>query len=64
MSRKCPITNKGPQTGNKRSRSLQATRRSWGVNVQPFKVEVNGRMKTVHMSARAYRSLTKSQRGR
>lgn len=60
MARFCPVTGKGPLTGNNRSHSLRATRRTWGVNLQPFKIEVDGRVQTVRMSARAYRTLTKT----
>ncbi|MDY0100943.1 MAG: 50S ribosomal protein L28, partial [Bacilli bacterium] len=43
MARKCPVSGKGPMSGNKRSHSLRATRRRWGVNLQPFQVEVDGK---------------------
>lgn len=60
MSRVCPITGKGPATGNKRSHSLIATRRKWNVNLQTYQVEINGQPYRIKMSARAYRSLNKS----
>jgi len=60
MSRVCPITGKGPMTGNARSHSLIATRRRWNVNLQKYKIEIDGKPYTVRMSARAYRSLNKS----
>ncbi|MDR1697843.1 MAG: 50S ribosomal protein L28 [Erysipelotrichaceae bacterium] len=60
MSRKCPITNRGPMSGNNRSHSLRATRRKWNVNLQRFKIEVNGKTVVMKMSTRAYRSLTKA----
>ena len=60
MSRVCPITGKGPMSGNARSHSLIATRRRWNVNLQPYKIEINGKTYTIRMSARAYRSLNKS----
>ena len=60
MARHCPVTGKVPLSGNKRSHSLRATRRRWGVNLQNYKVEVDGKVQTVRMSARAYRSLNKS----
>ena len=41
MSRVCVVTGKGPVTGNKRSDSLRATRRSWNVNLQKVKVMVS-----------------------
>lgn len=59
MSRVCPVTGKAPLSGNNRSHSLRATRRKWNVNLQPYKVEVDGRVQTVRMSARAYRTLNK-----
>ncbi|MBO4737630.1 MAG: 50S ribosomal protein L28 [Bacilli bacterium] len=60
MSRKCPITGKGPMSGNNRSHSVRATRRRWNVNIQTYKVNINGKMVEVKMSARAYRTLNKS----
>lgn len=60
MSRKCPISGKGPLSGNSRSHSVLATRRRWNVNLQKYKININGEMVTVRMSARAYRSLNKS----
>ncbi len=59
MSRKCIVTGKGPQTGNTRSHSLQATRRRWNVNLQTVKVEIDGRLQKVAISARALRTLRK-----
>lgn len=60
MARYCPVSGKGPLSGNNRSHSLRATRRRWGVNLQNYQVEVDGKIQTVRMSARAYRSLNKS----
>ena len=60
MSRKCPITGKGPMSGNNRSHSVRATRRRWNVNIKTYKVNINGKMVEVKMSARAYRTLNKS----
>lgn len=60
MSRYCPVTGKGPLTGNNRSHSLRATRRRWGVNLQVYEVEVDGKVQKVRMSARAFRSLNKT----
>lgn len=62
MSRVCPVTGKGPLSGNKRSHSLIATRRRWNVNLQRVKVEVDGRVMTVRMSARAIKTLNKTQK--
>ncbi len=63
MSRVCPITGKGPLTGNNRSHSVRATRRVWNANLQKYRISINGKMVQVRMSARAYRSLTKSTKG-
>ncbi|HNY74239.1 MAG: 50S ribosomal protein L28 [Bacilli bacterium] len=60
MSRVCPVLGKGPLSGNNRSHSLRATRRRWNVNMQPYQVEIDGKVQTVRMSARAHRSLMKS----
>ena len=60
MSRYCPITGKGPLSGNTRSHSLRHTRRRWNVNLQKYKLEIDGQVVTVRMSARAYRTLQKS----
>lgn len=60
MSRVCPISGKGPMSGNNRSHSVRATRRRWNVNLQKFKLNIDGKMVEVRMSARAYRSLNKS----
>ena len=62
MSRICAVTGKGPLSGNNRSDSLRATRRRWNVNLQKVRVMVDGKEKTVRMSARPLRTL-KSQQG-
>lgn len=60
MSKYCPVTGKGPMSGNARSHSLRATRRRWNVNLQKYKVNIDGKMVEVRMSARAYRTLNKT----
>jgi len=60
MSKHCPISGKGPMTGNNRSHSLRATRRRWNVNLQKRTFEIDGKVVTVRMSNRAYRTLNKS----
>lgn len=62
MARVCPMTGKRRISGNNRSHSLRATRRSWNVNLQPFKINVDGQVRTVRMSARAYRTLNKTSK--
>ena len=59
MSRVCPITGKGPLSGNKRSHSMRATRRTWNVNLQKVKVIVDGKPQTIRISARALKTLKK-----
>jgi large subunit ribosomal protein L28 len=61
MARVCKVSGKGPMTGNARSHSLRATRRTWNVNLQTYQITENGVTKSVKMSARAYRSLMKNQ---
>ncbi|MCD8204689.1 MAG: 50S ribosomal protein L28 [Coprobacillus sp.] len=59
MSRVCTYSGKGPQSGNKRSKSMIATRRKWNVNLQTHTIIVDGKKTRVKMSAHAYRSLNK-----
>ena len=60
MSRYCPVTGKGPMSGNARSHSLRATRRRWNVNLQKYKINIDGKVVEVRMSARAFRTLNKT----
>lgn len=62
MSRVCPLTGKRPLSGNKRSHSLRATRRRWNVNLQPVKVEIDGRVCRVMLSTKAIKTLRKAER--
>ena len=64
MSRVCPVTGKGPLSGNNRSHSLRATRRRWNTNLQVRTVIVDGKEMRVRMSTRAYRSLNKQYKDR
>ena len=64
MSRVCPVTGKGPVSGNRRSHSLRATRRKWNTNLQERTVVVDGKETRVRMSTRAYRSLTKTSKAK
>ncbi|CAM3342567.1 50S ribosomal protein L28 [Hydrogenibacillus schlegelii] len=56
MSRKCFVTGKKPGFGNKRSHSMRASRRRWGVNVQKVRILVDGKPKRVWVSAKALKS--------
>lgn len=62
MSRVCPVTGKGPVSGNNRSHSLRATRRKWNTNLQLRTIVVDGKTIRVRMSTSAYRSLIKQER--
>ena len=59
MSRVCAITGKGPLTGNRRSHSMRASRRTWNVTLQKVKVMVDGKPQTLRISARALKTLKK-----
>ena len=60
MSRRCQISGVGPKSGNARSHSMIATRRVWNANLQKYKININGKMVTVRMTARAHRALLKN----
>lgn len=57
MSRVCAVSGKKPMSGNRRSHSLRATRRRWNVNLQKVHMIVDGKPKTVRISARALKTL-------
>ncbi|WP_381415195.1 50S ribosomal protein L28 [Spiroplasma endosymbiont of Anurida maritima] len=57
MSRKCAITGKGKLSGNNRSHALNATKRKWNVNLQKVNMFIDGKYKTVRISARTLRTL-------
>jgi large subunit ribosomal protein L28 len=57
MPRKCYITGLGTVTGNSRSHSLVASRRSWKANLQKVRIiDTDGKMKRVYVSTRALKS--------
>jgi large subunit ribosomal protein L28 len=60
MSRKCPITGKGPMTGNNVSHSMRHTRRRWNVNLQTTTIVINGKKQRVRVSTSALRTLRKN----
>jgi len=60
MSRVCAITGKGPLSGNNRSHSLRATRRVQRPNLHTYKINVDGKLVSVKMSARGYRMIKKA----
>ena len=57
MARKCYITGVGSKSGNNRSHSLQATRRTWKANLQKVRIkDEKGRVVRVYVSTRALRT--------
>ncbi len=57
MPRVCAVSGKKAMSGNRRSHSLRATRRKWNVNLQKVHMIVDGKPKTVRVSARAMKTL-------
>ena len=60
MSRVCVVTGKKAMYGNHRPHSLIATRRHQDVNLQKVKVEMDGKVQTIRVSARALKTLKKN----
>lgn len=63
MSRKCDISNKGPQYGNSRSKSLNARRKKWDVNLQKTTIIINGKKEKLMLSAKTIKTLKNSNKG-
>lgn len=54
---KCYVTGLGPKAGNNRSHSLQASRRTWKLNLQKVRIkDEKGRVIRVYVSTRALRT--------
>ena len=62
MSRVCQISGRGPLSGNNRSHSLRATRRTWNVNLQKVTLMVDGKPTKMRVSARELRTLKAKSR--
>ena len=62
MSRRDPLTGRGPSTGNNRSHSLRATRRTWNVNLQWTTLTIEGQRVRVRLSTKTIRTLRKNSR--
>ncbi len=60
MSRKCPVTGKGPMFGNQVSHSMRHTRRRWDVNLQTTTITVNGHKERIRVSTSALRTMRKN----
>ena len=61
MARVCELSGRGTISGNKRSHSMRATRRTWKVNLQRKAVVINGQKVRIRVSARALKALNKVQ---
>ena len=57
MSRKCELTGKSAQSGNKRSKALNQTKRKWEVNLQPVTLVIDGKKQKIMISTKALRTL-------
>ncbi len=63
MSRKCPLTGKGPMSGCNVSHSMRHTKRRWNVNLQNTTiVDENGKKIRVRISTSAMRTLRKNSK--
>jgi large subunit ribosomal protein L28 len=57
MARQCYVTGKKGMSGNNRSFSLAATRRSWKANLQKVRIiDEDGTIKKVYVSTKALKS--------
>lgn len=59
MSKKKEFTGTLPQHGNKRSKSLNATKKQWNPNYQTITVEVDGKKRKIRLTAKEIRTLKK-----
>ena len=60
MAKVCSVCNKGKMSGNLVSHSNRKTPRLYNANLQKVKVEINGQVKTIKVSARALKTLKKA----
>lgn len=56
MAKQCYITGRKAGTGNNRSHAMNASKRTWGANLQKVRILVDGKPKKVWVSARALKS--------
>lgn len=61
MSRVCLFTNRTKLSGNKRSHALNATKRSWNLNLQKATIVVDGKKIKIKASVKALRTLRRSK---
>jgi len=56
VAKVCYVTGRRTRSGNKRSHSNRATKRTWKPNLQKVRILVDGKPKRVYVSARALKS--------
>ena len=56
MAKECYFTGRKARSGNTRSHSLNANKRTFGANLQKVRIMVDGEPKKVWVSARALKS--------
>ncbi len=56
MAKECYVTGKKTVSGNNKSHSLHRTKRTFKPNLQKVRIEEDGKIKTVYVSARALKS--------
>ena len=56
MAKVCVVSGRKTQSGNNRSHALNATKRKFKANLQKKKVVIDGKVKTVYVSARSLKS--------
>jgi len=64
MPKKCKITGKTKQSGNNRSKALNATKRKWKVNLQRVNIEVDGKPQKMWISTRGLKTLKKQNKSK
>lgn len=57
------INSSRPLSGNNRSHSLRATRRKWNLNVHKQQLFIDGKFRSVYLTARDLRTLKKCAPG-
>lgn len=63
MARRDQLTNRGPMTGNNRSKALNITKRRWNLNLQTFRITApNGQRIKLRISTKTIRHLKKLTR--
>jgi large subunit ribosomal protein L28 len=56
MAKKCVVTGRKTRSGQNRSHAMNASKRTFGANLQKVRILVDGKPKRVYVSARALKS--------